>query len=279
MRNCVYRFFNKEDEVIYVGRTSQGVEKRIKEHFSSQGHLDPVCYKDVQKVDYCSFQTIAETKIYELYLINLYKPKYNTADKEHKTLKLKINVSKLKWEDYDFTTKEEKEKDDNEKLIQRLREELKKEKEKRRSAENENKKLSDMNVYLEKLLNEVNEQKNIEYDAIKTKKINMGINNRDVERIIAKPEFSHLIFASEYKYNGEVTERVEIKNIDGKATYLFTKSGICFPATYLNLVSMDVVNKQLILSKMDAYSPINASDKEISEIEEYIEKETMKYVS
>lgn len=279
LKNCVYRFFNEDDEIIYVGRTSHGVKRRINEHFGQRGHLDKECYKSVQKIDYCGFQTVAETKIYELYLINLYKPVYNTADKEHKALKLNIDIDKLKWKKYDFITIEEKELDENLKMIRMLEYQLSEEESKREKISRENIALSKKVEYLEKLVGDMCQKKEFEYKIENTQKLNLGINNRDVERIIGNSEFDHLVFYSERLYNGEVIERVEIKNIDGEPTYYFIKSGACFPSNYLSSVSMDVVNKQLTLSKMDSYIPVNASEEEFRKIKEYISKDTMKFVS
>ena len=43
MKNCVYRFINKENEIIYIGK-SKNLEKRLKGH----DHLPNKCYEEIK---------------------------------------------------------------------------------------------------------------------------------------------------------------------------------------------------------------------------------------
>ena len=72
----VYRFLNKENEVIYVGKT-EALSHRIASHFS-RGHLPKKCYEEVNKIEFIPMQSTVLMDIKEIYYINLYKPKYNS---------------------------------------------------------------------------------------------------------------------------------------------------------------------------------------------------------
>lgn len=89
---CVYRFLNKNNEIIYIGRTSTGINSRIKDHRAS-GHLPQDCYNSIRKIEYCSVPTLTESMIIEQYLINKEKPIYNDQFKEKEDLILKIDLS------------------------------------------------------------------------------------------------------------------------------------------------------------------------------------------
>lgn len=264
MRNCVYRFFNKEDEIIYVGRTSQGVKKRMKEHFNSHGHLDPVCYKNVHKINYCTFQTSAETKIYEIYLINKYKPIYNTADKEHKNLKIDIDISNLKWIDLEFVSEEEKTLEEKDNTISMLRNNLHQEQIKRSEYQRENKQLEERIAYLESMFeNKFEENKRTR--VRKERRVDLRYKRYEVESLLSREEFKNLEFSSAIRVNNHVVEKVIIKNIEGFCTYKFEVLGDQFPKEYLSNLNMNVISKLGILGTMDedGFMPTNISDKQL----------------
>lgn len=93
----VYRFTDKLKNVIYVGRTNN-LYKRISAHFS-KGHLPKECYQKALNVEYIAFNTYAEMAIYELYLINYYKPEFNIALKNEEE-SLTIQLSLPLWKKY-----------------------------------------------------------------------------------------------------------------------------------------------------------------------------------
>ena len=75
----VYRFINKNNTVIYIGKTSQSLAQR----FNLHEHLPAECYEAVEHIEYIECQSAAETQIKEVYYINLYKdnkPYYNILD-------------------------------------------------------------------------------------------------------------------------------------------------------------------------------------------------------
>ncbi len=73
----VYRFLNNEDEVIYVGRTNNLKNRIDNTHFTS-GHLETSCYVETCKIEYIEVSEI-DSYLYEIYLINRFKPRYNKA--------------------------------------------------------------------------------------------------------------------------------------------------------------------------------------------------------
>lgn len=72
MNSCVYRFLNKDDEIIYIGKT-----KSLKNRISSHGHLPKECYDSIDRIEYITLDNSDEMGIYERYLINKHNPKYN----------------------------------------------------------------------------------------------------------------------------------------------------------------------------------------------------------
>lgn len=73
---CVYRFLDKDNNIIYVGKT-QNISNRMTQHFSGNGHLLMECYRQVKKIQYIQCENEADMSIKEIYFINKFKPKYN----------------------------------------------------------------------------------------------------------------------------------------------------------------------------------------------------------
>ena len=74
MKNCVYRFINKENEIIYIGKAKE-LKSRIKNH----NHLTEECYSEVAFIEYATFDTEYEMDFAERYYIQKINPKYNTV--------------------------------------------------------------------------------------------------------------------------------------------------------------------------------------------------------
>lgn len=98
----VYRFITK-GEVVYVGQT-QDVYKRFKTHFCKSGHLPNECLDNVDYVEYAEVNTHAEMDIYEIYYIDMFKPKYNQYFKYNLKEKITFKLPELIW---NKATKEE----------------------------------------------------------------------------------------------------------------------------------------------------------------------------
>ena len=98
MKNCVYRFLNKDNEVIYIGK-AKDLESRIKTH----EHLPKECYLERYKIEYCTFETEDDMDFAERYFIPKYNPKYNTVLKG-KAITFKLpqldNVNWILYKEY-----------------------------------------------------------------------------------------------------------------------------------------------------------------------------------
>ena len=70
----IYRYYNKNDEVIYVGLTARPIAKRVKEHEVEE------LQKETARIEYSTVESAADMRMYELFYINKYKPKYNKRD-------------------------------------------------------------------------------------------------------------------------------------------------------------------------------------------------------
>lgn len=97
----VYRFINNNNEIIYVGKTQNGIKNRINQHFSKSGHLDSQCYKEVSRIEYIIAHSQIDMDIKELYYINKWKPKYNIISKyEDNNSDVEIDTSDDNWQLY-----------------------------------------------------------------------------------------------------------------------------------------------------------------------------------
>ena len=100
MKNCVYRFLNKDNEVIYIGK-ARNLENRIKTH----EHLPKECYLERHKVEYCTFETEYDMDFAERYFIPKYNPKYNTVLKDKAITFDLPQLNNIVWNVYkEYTT-------------------------------------------------------------------------------------------------------------------------------------------------------------------------------
>ena len=67
---------DENDNIIYVGKTAQTLDKRIMQHFT-KGHLPKECYKSIARIEYQKYKTESDSLIMETYYITKYSPKYN----------------------------------------------------------------------------------------------------------------------------------------------------------------------------------------------------------
>lgn len=110
MKNCVYRFLNKDNEIIYIGKATD-----LKQRISGHAHLPKECYEERFKIEYATFSTMDEVDLAERYLISKVKPKYNTEFKSKEMIITIDNFEGLQWLDYnskndtiiDFETRKE----------------------------------------------------------------------------------------------------------------------------------------------------------------------------
>lgn len=78
-----YRFLDELENTIYVG-SSKNIDRRLNSHFKGQqGHLGKDTYNQVARVEICKCEDYPSALALEQYLINKYKPRYNSKDKDH----------------------------------------------------------------------------------------------------------------------------------------------------------------------------------------------------
>ena len=58
----IYRFIDQDNNIIYVGKTSQALDKRIGQHFT-KGHLPKECYKSIARIEYQKYKTEADSLV------------------------------------------------------------------------------------------------------------------------------------------------------------------------------------------------------------------------
>lgn len=86
----VYFLYNAEHELIYVGR-SICIKKRLIEHFNGATHTFGF-YKEFAFFRFLYTDSRVEQKTYELYAINILKPKYNKLDVYDDVLEVKTKT-------------------------------------------------------------------------------------------------------------------------------------------------------------------------------------------
>ena len=78
-----YRFLDTLENIIYVG-SAKNIDRRLRSHFNGkQGHLGREVYNQVARVEICKCEDYPSALALEQFLINKYKPRYNSKDKAH----------------------------------------------------------------------------------------------------------------------------------------------------------------------------------------------------
>lgn len=94
----IYKFLDKKNDILYIGRTNDIYRRILKEHFTDLGHLPYECYKSIEKVVYTEIKFESEEVAYEAILINLLKPKYNIQFKDEGNFN--TFIPEFKWLDF-----------------------------------------------------------------------------------------------------------------------------------------------------------------------------------
>lgn len=100
----IYRFLNKNDEVIYVGKTKLSLKKRILEHIKLK-LLNEQQLSEVYKIQYVEIDNEFDWHLLEIFYINYFKAKYNKQfkinnDIDYSILNLSYFLEKYKWNDF-----------------------------------------------------------------------------------------------------------------------------------------------------------------------------------
>ena len=88
----VYRFYNTEDELIYVGK-AKSIKKRVSSYFSKSTGVNRKTLKlvsEIRRIDYTVSNTEFDALLLENNFIKQNQPKYNILLKDDKTLPLSI---------------------------------------------------------------------------------------------------------------------------------------------------------------------------------------------
>ena len=121
----IYRFLDKDDNIIYVGKTTN-FDKRMEVHFGKvnfhnvllvdesepcsfemneessyellmhHGHLESECYESVRNVEKMTLNNQYEMDILEIHFINKFRPQYNTEFKYNNVTEL-FDIREPKW--------------------------------------------------------------------------------------------------------------------------------------------------------------------------------------
>lgn len=76
----VYRIFFG-DTLVYVGRTKQSLQNRIRGHLFGKPMHRKIAIEQVTKIEYAEFQTEADMNLYEIFFILKEHPPLNVDDK------------------------------------------------------------------------------------------------------------------------------------------------------------------------------------------------------
>ena len=98
MRYYVYKFLDRNRNVIYVGQTTNTKNRIEKQHFTEHGHLSKECYAQVYGIYYAELNSKTDMDLYERYLISKNIPKYNII---HNKGDVTLNLEELDWCKYD----------------------------------------------------------------------------------------------------------------------------------------------------------------------------------
>lgn len=86
------------DLLVYVGRTMQPLQDRIRGHLFKHPMHREIAIQHVTKIEYAEFKTLADMYLYEIYFINLWKPPLNKDDKAGD--KLTISLPDVEWKEF-----------------------------------------------------------------------------------------------------------------------------------------------------------------------------------
>lgn len=93
----LYRFFYG-DTLIYLGRTKQPLQNRIRGHLFQKPMHRSICIEQVTKIEYAELPTEADMNLYEIYFINLWKPPLNVDDKCRDDLT--VRLPEVVWKEF-----------------------------------------------------------------------------------------------------------------------------------------------------------------------------------
>ncbi len=101
---CVYRFLDKNNKILYVGKTTN-LKKRLELHYITN-YLPKEIYQKIKKIEYAEVKDKMTMDLLESDLISKYKPKNNIRLKDDEISIVYYSViDKLKWQQYSMSIK------------------------------------------------------------------------------------------------------------------------------------------------------------------------------
>lgn len=88
------------DELVYIGRTSQDLKDRLRQHFFGHPMVKKIDIFQTTKIEYATLNTQADMFLYEIYEINKWKPRINKDDKARDDFSPFIELPQLAFYDY-----------------------------------------------------------------------------------------------------------------------------------------------------------------------------------
>ena len=101
LKYYVYRFLDKDNNIIYIGKTNNLNRRMTGQHFSHRGHLTRECYVETEKIEYSQYKSSNMMSVYEIFLINRHTPRYNQEFNYAESMD--IVLPEPIWTDYPIT--------------------------------------------------------------------------------------------------------------------------------------------------------------------------------
>lgn len=84
-----------EEYLLYLGRTKQPLQDKLRNHFFKTSIARPINIEQVTKIEYAKFKSVADLYLYEIYYINKLKPSLNRDDKAKD--ELTVSLPEVIW--------------------------------------------------------------------------------------------------------------------------------------------------------------------------------------
>lgn len=97
----VYKFLNENNDIIYIGLTTNLKNRLTQQHFTKAGHLYEDVYNETSCILYSECLSKDDMKIKERYLINKHSPKYNFQLNNNSSFNFEIND--FVWKQFNMT--------------------------------------------------------------------------------------------------------------------------------------------------------------------------------
>ena len=90
MRKIILYKIYEDDTLVYIGRTHQPLQDRLRGHFFNKPMHRAINIFRTTKIEFAELPTIADLYLYEIYYINKLKPPFNGNDKTHDELTVEL---------------------------------------------------------------------------------------------------------------------------------------------------------------------------------------------